>query len=504
MDKRYFLRWATCFWSVLALLAVLICGARVWSVVHDGPDAGEITGYEEISIFNISRVRYGAPPYGNCFAYPYQVSVFNWLFYSWYGSIAAWAQPSERTLPTLLRLVSLGWALAGCLAMFLYLKRYAGSLKVPSRTGLILAAGVSVVAWLGPNIGWWALNVRPDVAALCCETLGLLVILRQGSRWPQGHALLAAVLFFFGWSFKQSAVGFFLGVLLALILRREWTCVLLLLVGFSGLVGLVLLVSGQIYYENVFISPALAPWVQQMVLQNAGLWIYFWGFVLLILPAVLLLCYQPGDRWRLLRTGPLLIVLGVLITSFATSALASGRFGAWSNYYFEPWIAGMLLTGLVFQHAAAEFQAFAFRLDRRAFAWCATAILLLATAYTLCAFEPPFAWDGVRLIPDPYPASNLEAVQRSAWPLFCDDPRLLRLALGAESRDIPVIDCTLYGDALKSGHIRDGGLAARIENRWFATLWLHPGKSPWEEVAIQAGYCLAMDGALRKYVRPGE
>jgi hypothetical protein len=430
--------------------------------------------------------------------------VFNWLFYQCYGSLARMLQPSEENLPTLLRLVSLAWALCGGLVTFLFLKTYRPTLSVPSRLRTVIAAGVALVAWLGPNVGWWALTARPDVAAVCCEALGLLIMLQDGPRWPRFRALLAAGLFFAGWSFKQSAVGLFIGTAFGLALRREWANILVLVAGFGTLAGMVLLLSGESYFSNVFLAPALAPWVPNMVVQNVGLWVYYWGFVLLILPAVLFLCYQPTDRRRLLRTRAVFIVLMALIVSLATSLLASGRFGAWSNYYFEPWIAGMLLTGMVFLHAAGEFQAFESRLDRRLLVGWATAIALLAVAYTVCAFWPPFTWDGVRMVREPYRADELDAVRRSARPLFCDDPRLLRLALGAEARDIPVIDYTLYGDAVKSGRVQDGGVTARIADRWYATLWLRPGKSPWEPVAVQAGYRLEVDGGVRKYARPAD
>src|SRR5262249_2408781 len=151
-----------------------------------------------------------------------------------------------------------------------------------------------------------------------------------------------AVLFFFAWSFKQSAIGIFAGTLLALLFKREWSAAGILLVSFLGCVGAVLLASGDAYYKNVFISPALAPWVPYMVVQNVGLWVYYWGTVLVILPCVLVLCYPPQDRWRLLWTRRPFLVSIALVTSLVSSTLASGRLGAWSNYYFEPWIAGML------------------------------------------------------------------------------------------------------------------------------------------------------------------
>jgi hypothetical protein len=308
-------------------------------------------------------------------------------------------------------------------------------------------------------------------------------------------------LFFAAWSFKQSTILLLLGTLLALVLRREWMSCLLLLGPFTGLVAVVLLVSGEPYYQNVLVAPSLAPWMPEMIVQNASLAMYYWGFILLILPLILLLCFRSADRKRMLRTGPLFLALTALLTSLPAGLLASGRFGAWSNYLFEPWLAGMLLTGLVCQHASAEFGGFPSRLDRGVFTVSLTGLLLLAAAYTFSVFEARQWWDRARLVAEPYPPETLAAIRQSARPLLCDDPRLVRLALAAEAGEVAVIDDTLYWDALRSGQIRDGGLAARIEERWYATLWLRPGKSPWEEVAVRAGYCLEVDGSLRKYVR---
>src|SRR5205807_8969198 len=121
MDNTFLRRWLAAFWTVLAVLAGVVFAFRLTSVLQEQGNYYVTTGFEDISIFNISRIRYGDPVYVDCFDYPYRASLFNWFFYWLYGTVAVVVNPSEVALPVVLRLVTLTWAIIGFLALFRFL-----------------------------------------------------------------------------------------------------------------------------------------------------------------------------------------------------------------------------------------------------------------------------------------------------------------------------------------------------------------------------------------------
>src|SRR5262245_43362266 len=69
---------------ILAVLSVGVWAVRLSSTIASGR-FNITSGCEQISIFNISLMRHGEPVYTDCFSHPYRFSIFNRLFYSWYG-----------------------------------------------------------------------------------------------------------------------------------------------------------------------------------------------------------------------------------------------------------------------------------------------------------------------------------------------------------------------------------------------------------------------------------
>src|SRR5882757_4696818 len=102
MDNASFRRWSIGLWSALALLAGLVWALRFHAMLEVGPYT-VTTGGEENSLLNFSLIRRGEPAYVDCYTYPYRSSLFNWLYYVFYGQALILAEPSEFALPTFLR-----------------------------------------------------------------------------------------------------------------------------------------------------------------------------------------------------------------------------------------------------------------------------------------------------------------------------------------------------------------------------------------------------------------
>src|SRR5262249_23305694 len=109
----------------------------------------------------------------------------------------------------------------------------------------------------------------------------------------------------------------------------------------------------------------------------------------------------------------------------------------------------------------------------------------------------------VRLPHQPYSESLLDDVRTSPRPILVDDPGLVRVALGKESDDVPVVDHTIYWDARTAGKLSHPDINAKIAAHEYVNIWLYRHNSWWEPEVKKAGYvAFKEDGAFRQYRRP--
>ena len=91
----------------------------------------------------------------------------------------------------------------------------------------LLAHGPVAWAWyliatVSPLVGFWSITVRPDMGALAFESAGLYVILCYLRRQDLRVIIVAALLFYAAWAFKQSSVTMLTGSVLTLALLKRW------------------------------------------------------------------------------------------------------------------------------------------------------------------------------------------------------------------------------------------------------------------------------------------
>ncbi len=496
MDNPFCRRCLLSFWLALALLAGLIFIFRLDAMVRQG-SYYVTTGCEDISVFNVSRMRYGDPVYTDCFTYPYRASLFNWLFYQMHGTVARLTQPSEVELPTVLRLVTLMWAVAGFVAMVLFLRGH-----------WVMSASVAAVAWFGPMIGWWTMTVRPDVPAVVCQYIAFTLVARGGSRLSLGRAVATGLVFFTAWSFKQSGMGILAGTLLALAIRREWFNLAVVASAFAAPTALVLLIASPEYYINLIQAPALAPFTLDQ-LQVLLFWLMvLWG-PLLALGPVLLVGMAGTTRRELFQDRPVLMLAVVFAVTLTLNVLAARRPGGSQNYFFESWLIGLTLTAMLGQHAMSDPEAFASLLPRSLLV--ASAILLLGFTlhWTMPLFDPLHKPDTapveimLRLPRPPYAPELLDTIRSSPKPILCDDTFLALQALGPDTAGLPVIDHTIYWDAMRAGRLSEPDVMKRIEKHEYVNIWLYVRGSEWEQAVRDAGYVPVWeDETYRQYRRP--
>src|SRR5262249_46353865 len=153
------------------------------------------------------------------------------------------------------------------------------------------------------------------------------------------------------------------------------------------------------------------------------------------------------------------------VVTLVVNLLAARRPGSSGNYFFETWLVGMCLTGLLQRHVANSFQSFVSGTERNMFVGFSGLLLLflvlcVAPLFQSLASKEPAAGEMVLRLPSgsaPFSEQLLEDVRTSPRPIFCDDvvrsmaqpptSFLVRQALGAESGAVPVIEHTIYQDA---------------------------------------------------------
>ncbi|MGE3807499.1 MAG: hypothetical protein AB7K24_22785, partial [Gemmataceae bacterium] len=481
-------RWSALCWGLLGLLA-----AAIWLIRLDGMlrlgGMHSTTGFEDISIFNISLMQHGAPAYSDCFEYPYRLSLFNWFFYACYAQVAAIVDPSEERLPAVLRLITVAWS---CIGFATMVRLFLGSAPLLSRLQIFASIGLALAVWYGPFLGWWSMTVRPDVPAVVCEFLGLFIVLRRGEKLSWPWAVAAALCFFLGWSFKQNAVMILAGCLLALALRRQWTSALRIAAVFAFLAGLVLLLAPPAYFTNT-LAPRVTPFQGSQYQAILFWWAISWGPLLLLGPLLLWLGFA-GRRRERLGQWSLFLPGVVFLVVLPANLLAMGRVGSSCNYLFESWLVGMTLVGLLTLQAGTTDNPPGPDWQRSLFLALGGLLVSGAVLSVVPLFHPFQKEEGwplevmLRLPREPYAESLLSKVRACRGPLLADDSYLIRQAMGAEAVKVPVVDLTIYPDARAAGLIRDGGIEQRIRDRKFSDLWLEGRESYWADAARNAGY----------------
>jgi hypothetical protein len=513
MSPVAFRTWVCGLWWLLALSAVIIAMFRLDATLRVG-QSNVTTICEEISISNLHTIQHGGRVYSDCFTYPYQTSLFNWLFYDTYGGLAALVQPAAQYLPTVLRLLTMAFVVVGLLTSMAGLRRFTVLLGVRPDAWLLIP--LSVVTWFGPIIGWWFVTVRPDLPAVVFAYLGFTIaVITDPDRAPVRLAL-AGVCFFLAWSFKQTTVGMLGGTVLGLLVLREWKPAALLSMVFGALVAGWLLIAGSAYWTNTFSAPTLSEWSPDNVYTIALLWLIFTGPYLIAGAAAAFYGLSAEQRKALFHSRPFLRTAVAFLACMAWHALCSGRLGASENYYFESAVLGVTLTAQVYLYAVGVGVGIPATGEKRVkFIGLTVLVLLWGAGFTAAVFVPfhkPYTKTGEELpfsasLPRPaYPETLLQQVREGPRPIFCDDPLLALQAMGPGAVANPVLEYTIYLRAEKRGRIRDDGLEGRIRHGMFAALWLKTPEDAyrnWEDVAREAGYRPQPPiGSMQEWVRP--
>ena len=298
------------------------------------------TAVESPMIDSVWRCMNHRPVYTWPFAFPFSLSMYNYRFYYTYACLLRLVGAWDAAILTWGRQFTLFFALAGAFAQWRLVRSF---LKLRG-TGSAFSLALSLSLWLCTSlVKYWALSIRPDMAAAALVMIALWVVVRQ----PRFCFAYAGLLLYLAWAFKQSVVLAFVGICLWLILNKRWRNLAMLVAVFAVLVAATLLMGTPEYRFSILVAPQMVkgfnfglPWILHAL--GTGVTAVFLNLYWVAAPFVLLRA-SGGVRNADTR-------IRMLVTVFAVALLVGiagmGKVGGTSNYLFEAFVAGSTLLQL--------------------------------------------------------------------------------------------------------------------------------------------------------------
>ncbi|HEY1111529.1 MAG TPA: hypothetical protein VGE76_22935 [Opitutaceae bacterium] len=451
-----------CF-ALIAALAV-----KRFAAIHESagiaPGTAQTTGCEEESFFAVWRAARGQEIYADTAKLPFASAYFNWLFYRSYGAAVkpVIARHGDASLPFAGRIVTLTGALvgAGVLAWL-----FAAIMRGQPLAVRALAVALALCVYFGTLPGWWAFTVRPDLWALALEGIAVTVFLTRYRTRPTLATLLATLLCYAAWSFKQNFVGALGATLLFLLAQRDWRRAALTSAVSVALWAATFYLLGPRYLEGIRSSTHADFFLQQGfdLAKHAAL-----KLAPLLVAAPLVIAALRARRKE--TPAPSLASDALLLGSIGTvlclvlAFTSSCKGGAASNYYFAP----LLMSSLAVCAALAT--------SRSLLLPTAIAAVL---ALTLAA---PFTgrFGTLTLRPNALAlAERWDVLQKAPEPRFAYDARLMVPWLAPQSPPI-VLAFNYEWDRRHGRAFESGGIGGLLDQGFFASALLPAGAERWD------------------------
>ena len=298
------------------------------------------TGGESLMIYSIWKGMHHLAVYQWPFSFPFSLSLYNYLFYATYAGALRLMGASDASIPVWGRLLTSAFAVVGALAQWKLVQKHLNLRGARSALSLLFALGL----WFGTSmIQWWALAVRPDLAAAALVMIALWAIVRL----PRFGFAIAGIFFYLAWSFKESVILTLVGVCLFLLFQRRWRDLSALAAVFAVLTAITLLLGTPEYRFSILIAPQMVrgfafslPWILRALvtgLTAVGLNLYW-----VAAPFVLL---RASGGVRRADTSVRLLAT-VFAVALVVGLAGMGKVGGTSNYLFEAFAACSTLLQL--------------------------------------------------------------------------------------------------------------------------------------------------------------
>lgn len=361
LGKHVSFKTCSALFVLLLTLNLSILGIRVHSLIERG-SLTATTGTEGPMVYSVWKARHNYPVY-EAPSLIFSNSLYNFMYYQTTASVAKALNLDGDDLLLSARLTTAMFSLLG---FAIGVITVSGFCLFFDFSHVLLAVCAIALFWFGTMpVGWWAWSARPDVGAACLASMGLLCFLRFLAKESIWKLLLASIFFFLAWSFKQSIVSTFVGVVIVtLACRREWKFLLALIGPIAVGVAAAFYLGGPNYRFNILTVPSLGffdlrnavPAITRPISENPLL---YWTPVLAL--AVLLFSKTPAGRQSAALRFQVGVLGSIFLCTIVGGTLLCLRSGSDINYFFE---AGMVAAVATLPSAVLLFD-----WSRRASGW---------------------------------------------------------------------------------------------------------------------------------------
>lgn len=458
-------------WSLLdrlalatAALCLVLMALRVGSALSFAIPLHVVTsGTEHGPLYTIWKAVNGLSIASDRHNFPYDSTVYNWIFYRLYGLATGQALSilhlDEEWLPTIARLLTLSAFLPMVLAARHAIGLAGGSFEAEGRP----AWAVAILLSAGPLVGFWVVTARPDYWATLIEILAIIAFWRLEAEGKRKRAVFAfALLALLAWSLKQTNIFALAGMGLFLLLRLRWVDLALLCATSVGGWAITLSIGGPDFARNLFFVGI------PLNYQLLHPFVVFKSFLLKALPilafllaGILLTLRDTSLRLQWVKDERLFFSLCGLAASLLLAFMTSIQEGSAENYYFTPSVfaalAGFRLMSLL---GSRPFPIWAQGLQAGGWAGLGLAMLLVLSGQAGAL--------SVRPQHDIFTAQR-QCLEPLTPPYYVKDD-YLSLPWMAKGNPPIALSYSYYDERRVGNAFQHGGLGGLIEQGFFTTL----------------------------------
>ena len=482
---------------LLALLNLAVFLRRALSLLSAYDLIGG-EGAEASSSFAIWRVLHHFALYTQPTRPPFQLTFYNFGFYHTYAAALAAMGIDDGKILLVSRCITLVFAALGAITYYrLALMLTSPEARSPRTFDRVFIVCMAITVWFGTNfIAWWPLCIRPDVGSWFLATLGLSLYVKAYRAESVGAAFVASCAFVGAWTFKQSTVLMFVGVVVHVALvQRNRQLFFAIVAPFATLVGVSLLAGGAAYRFSLLRTPTVGFWqARQMFeistrisLQNAFVWLG---------PVFTTWRWAAARRRGAAPAMPSeqkLLLLSFAI-AFALGTFALGRAGSNKNHVAEAYLLGSLMSTHVVLGLVRDG-------NHRQLGLATLLALIPMELFPVAQLVWPNRFGVTSLLPTPEAREQRAALARfvraAPKPVFIEDevfsmPWYSSLPDGAGAM---VMDGLWYALAQNAHIIEDGGVERMIREGCFKTVVFQNGTARIRDVVPQDYSCAPIAGA---------
>ncbi|MDD9878946.1 MAG: hypothetical protein OXR84_16050 [Magnetovibrio sp.] len=322
-------------WLSVAACALLLA-LRAASAISFGEPLFAITsGAEEDSALAFWKFIEGRAVFQDPHRFPFVASAYNWLYYAFYGAVIGGVLAALglgiEWLPTIGRFVSLGWVVLGCVATYVIVRRIGPRAGAGARQ----LAPMTVFLFIGPLVGFWAISLNVELAAMVAAVAGAGVVCLHYDRYPRAAVVAACLCALLAWGFKQSHIFLAGSLMLFLLSRRDWRGLVLAAIVLGTVWGAATIAGPEAYVKMLFFKgtdKTLEFWQFRRNLINFAVKTTpFWMVAGLL---VFMAFRDPRLRNTLLGDTAAQFLISALCVTLPLTLVMSAKQGAAENYYF--------------------------------------------------------------------------------------------------------------------------------------------------------------------------